>query len=209
MNLIEKLQTRYATKIFDNSKKISSQDLEEIINAFILTPSSYWLQPWKLVIVENQELRECLVEFSYNQKQVTEASHLLVLTRINKIDDNFVDDYLNDITKIRWVNREDLTWYENMMKQSLAYKNTEEKNDWAAKQLYIALGNLMTFLAFKWIDSCPMEWFVNSKYDEILWLDKLWLSSVLVLPIWYRSENDHYAKLQKVRKSSDEIVVIL
>lgn len=207
MNLLESLKTRYATKVFDSSKKISDTDLNEILEAFRLSASSFWLQPWKVIIVENPELREQLLPHSWNQKQVVEASHLLVLARIDKPNNELIEDYLNDIVATRWASREDLKGYEDMMKWFFASMDDQKRNFWATKQVNIALGNLLTFLAYKNIDSCPMEWFIPQKYDEILWLSELWLASELVLPIGYKSSEDKYAWLPKVRFGLDKLVI--
>lgn len=207
MNLLESLKTRYATKVFDSSKKISDTDLNEILEAFRLSASSFWLQPWKVIIVENPELREQLLPHSWNQKQVVEASHLLVLARIDKPNNELIEDYLNDIVATRWASREDLKGYEDMMKWFFASMDDQKRNFWATKQVNIALGNLLTFLAYKNIDSCPMEWFIPQKYDEILWLSEIWLASELVLPIGYKSSEDKYAWLPKVRFGLDKLVI--
>lgn len=207
MNLLESLKTRYATKVFDSSKKISDTDLNEILEAFRLSASSFWLQPWKVIIVENPELREQLLPHSWNQKQVVEASHLLVLARIDKPNNELIEDYLNDIVATRWASREDLKGYEDMMKWFFASMDDQKRNFWATKQVNIALWNLLTFLAYKNIDSCPMEWFIPQKYDEILWLSELWLASELVLPIGYKSSEDKYAWLPKVRFGLDKLVI--
>lgn len=108
MNLLEKLQSRYATKMFDATKKISNQDLEEILEAFRLSASSFGLQPWKVVIVENPETRAQLLPHSWNQNQVVDASHLLVLARIENPGDALIEEYLEDIVKTRGASRVDL-----------------------------------------------------------------------------------------------------
>lgn len=207
MNLLESLKWRYATKVFDKTKKVSQSDLSEILEAFRLSASSFWLQPWKIVVVENPELRQKLLPVSWNQSQVVDASHLLVLARLENVWEDLVEKYLDDIIKTRWVKKEDLAWYENMMKWALNSKTTEERNFWEIKQIYIALWNLLAFLASKQIDSCPMEWFDSKAYDEILWLKQLWLASCVVLPIWYRSEDDKYSQLPKVRFDLKDLVI--
>lgn len=205
--IIENLNWRYATKVFDKNKKVSKEDFETILESFRLTPSSFWLQPWKLIIVENDELREKLVESSWWQRQVADASHLLVLARHNEFWDKDVENYIENTVETRWWEKKDLEWYENMMKWFLSNLSQEQKNIWEEKQIYIALWNLMTTCAVMWIDSCPIEWFSREKYDEILWLKEKWLSSVVVLPIGYRDEeNDKYAKAKKVRYSKEKLV---
>ena len=180
---------------------------EEILEVFRLTPSSFWLEPWKLVIVENPEIREKLQANSWNQSQITKASHLLVFARVKNIDDNYIDAYFDKSVKITWATREQLLGYENMMKWYFSNLNIDSKASWARDQVFLALWNVMHFLAQKQIDSCAIWGFDPSKYDEILELDKLWLASVVVLPIWYRSVDDKYSSKPKVRFSKDEVVI--
>ncbi|MDD5770375.1 MAG: NAD(P)H-dependent oxidoreductase [Candidatus Gracilibacteria bacterium] len=207
MNLLESLKWRYATKVFDKTKKVSQSDLSEILEAFRLSASSFGLQPWKIVVVENPELRQKLLPVSWNQSQVVDASHLLVLARLENVGEDLVEKYLDDIIKTRGVKKEDLAGYENMMKGALNSKTTEERNFWEIKQIYIALGNLLAFLASKQIDSCPMEGFDSKAYDEILGLKQLGLASCVVLPIGYRSEDDKYSQLPKVRFDLKDLVI--
>ena len=206
--IIEKLKNRYATKVFDKTKKISEIDFETILEAFKLTPSSFWLQPWKLIIVENQDIRENLVEHTWNQRQVADASHLLVLCTYTDFWDLHVEKYIDTIVKTRKIwEKKELEWYENMMKWFLKNLPLEMRKSWVENQIYIALWNLINTCAMLWIDDCPIWWFNHEKYDEILWIKEKWLASVVVLPIWYRDENlDKYAKLKKVRFNLDEIV---
>lgn len=205
--LIKKLEWRYATKDFDTTKKVSESDLEEIIEAFRLTPSSFGLEPWKLVIVENPEIREKLQVHSWNQSQITKASHLLVFTRIKNIDNDYIDNYFEKTSKITWATREQLAWYEGMMKWSFSHMDENAKASWARDQVFLALWNVMNLLAQKKIDSCAIWGFDPAKYDEILELDKLGLASVVVLAVWYRSIDDKNAFRPKVRFSKDEIVL--
>lgn len=207
MNLLDSLRWRYATKIFDKTKKVSQADLEEILEAFRLSASSFWLQPWKIVVVENKDLRAKLLPASWNQPQIVDASHLLVLTRLENPNDDLVENYLNDLVKTRAIKREDVAGYEDMMKWFLNSKSVEDRNLWASRQVNIALWNVLAFLASKGIDACPMEWFDPKAYGEILGLDTLWLNAQVVLPIGYRSHDDKYATAPKVRFPLQDIVV--
>lgn len=208
-NIIDSLKWRYATKVFDKNKKISDEDFQKILDSLILTPSSFGLQPWKFVVVENPALREKLVEYSWNQEQVKDASHLIVLARIDEFSDKFIDDYLDSMVSQTWALREDLKGYEDMMKWALLSRPTPALEEWASRQVYIALWNALTVAASLWIDAVPMEGFVPEKYDEILGLKEMGLSSVLVLPLGYRSEEDKYASRPKIRYKEDEVVVRL
>lgn len=209
MNIIDKLNWRYATKAFDTTKKIANEDLNTLIESFRLTPSSFWLQPWKLFVVQSQNVKDSLVEHSWGQPQISDCSELFVLARPTSFGDSNVDEFIDDIVQTRWVSLDDVAGYSDMMKGFLSNLDDDAKKIWMEKQVYIALGNLMTVCADMEIDSCPVEWFVSSKYDEILWLTEKWYASVVVIPVWYRDESDKYASLKKVRFSKDKIVEIM
>jgi len=208
-NIIDSLNWRYACKLFDNTKKVSKEDLEEIIEAFRLSTSAFWIQPWKLIVIENQEIKDSLVEYSWNQPQINTCSHLLVLCRLTEIDDNLVDRYIEKMSEVRETSKEELSWYEQRVKSYINDLSEDWKEYFSTKQVFIALWNLIPVLAIKKIDSCAMAWIINSEYDRILNLKEKWLSSVAVLPIWYRSEDDKYAKLKKVRFDREEVVEII
>lgn len=207
--IINKLNWRYATKAFDSTKKISDEDMNTIQEAFRLTPSSFGLQPWKLIVIKNQDIQDSLVEHSWGQEQISNCSHLLVLCRRNTFWDEDVESFVSDIKQTRSVTQEDVQGYEDMMKWFLWRMDDEDIKNWIDKQIYIALWNLMTVCAEMQIDSCPVEWFIPNKYDEILWLNEKGISSVVVLALWYRSQEDKYSELSKVRFSQDKIIDIV
>jgi nitroreductase len=207
MSIIEKLNKRYATKKFSN-QKLSADKLNTIIEALTLTPSSMGLQPWKFILVENSELRQKLFLHSHKQSQVVDASHLIVLCRYNDIDHEHIEKYAQSIADKRNVDRSSLDGYVKSSLNLIMKMSTEEKITWMEKQLYIALGNLLTVCAIEDVDACPMEGFVNSEYDRELGLSKLGLKSVLACPIGYRDDNDKYAHLAKVRFEKDHLIVL-
>ncbi len=209
MNIIDTLNWRYATKAFDTSKKIENEDLNTLIEAFRLTPSSFGLQPWKLFVVKSQMLKDSLVEHSWNQPQISDCSELFVLARPTSFTESDVDEFVKDIADTRDQSIEDIQWYSDMMKWFLSNMDDDAKKVWIEKQIYIALGNLMTVCAQMEIDSCPVEWFVSAKYDELLWLTDKWYASVVVLPVGYRDNSDKYAAAKKVRYSTDRVVEIM
>lgn len=206
MNIIDSLNWRYATKVFDPNKKVSDTDLKTILEALRLSPSSFGLQLWKFVVVTNQDLKNKLVEQSWGQKQVADCSHLLVLCRPEKVTHEDVDHYVNDIAKTRGVSEGTLTGYGNMMKTVIDNLKEDQLKAWLEKQIYIALGVLHTVCADLKIDSCPMEGFVAGSYDEILGFTQKGLKTVVVCPIGYRSSDDKYASLKKVRFPLNEVV---
>ena len=206
MKYTDNLEWRYATKAFDNTKKIEAETLDEILKAANLTASSYGLQPFRIVHVKNEELRKELVGHSWNQTQVADASDLLVIAIEKNIDEEFIDKFINNIVETRKIDAKSLEGYKNMMMGITQYdEDTHDK--WAANQAYIVLGNILSACAHYKIDSCPMEGIVKEKYDELLGLDKLNLKSVVACPIGYRSEKDDYQHYPKVRRPHQEFIV--
>ena len=204
MNIIEKLNWRYATKKFDSSYKLNESEIELVKSVIQLSPASYGLQPYKVLIVTNPEVREKLKEVSWNQPQITDSSALLVFVRNKIVDENEVDSFIENIVNTRGVQKQILEQYESMMKHAVSSQTDEQKGVWVEKQVYLALGNLLTSLSVIGVDSCPMEGFDKSKYDEILGLtDK---TTVVVCPIGKRDESDDYQHYKKVRKSTNDLL---
>ncbi|TDE50045.1 NAD(P)H-dependent oxidoreductase [Flavobacterium sp. GT3P67] len=200
---------RYATKKFDAAKKISAEDLNILKEAIRLSSSSYGLQPYKVIIVENPELRANLQPAAWGQSQIVEASHLIVFANETKIDDSAIDDYLKNMSEIRNTPIEALAGYGAFMKSKITALTAEEKNIWTAKQTYLALGNLLNAAAELKIDVTPMEGFVPAQINEILGLDKLNLNASLMATIGYRHEEDATQFYKKVRKSHEELFITL
>ena len=210
MGTIEKLHNRYACKKFDSTKKLSQDQLEIAKEALRLAPSSYGAQPFKYVIVENPEVRAALVEHSWGQQQVKDASHLFVLCYdVNGLNEAGVNNFMQLVADTRGQKVEDLKGFRDMVLNTANALSDEQKENWQSRQLYIALGQLMAVLAIEGIDSCPMEGFVNEKYDEILGLKEKGLKSVVTIPVGFRAEDDHYAGAPKVRKPQDEMFEII
>ena len=199
--LIEDLNWRYATKKFDPTKKISVDDLEIIKESLRLVPSSYGLQPLKFLFIEDVNLRQQLKEKSFNQTQITDASHLLVICAQTKITEEYIDNYLERISQTRAVSTETISGFGTYMKKQILPLKNEYIADWNAKQAYIALGHLLHTCASLRIDATPMEGFQKEAYDEILKLEQQGLQSILVCPMGYRSSEDMNQKLVKVRRS--------
>lgn len=203
--VIERLQWRYATKQFDSNKKIDDATWTAIEDSLVLTPSSFGMQPWKFFVVTDDGLRQQLLEHSWKQAQVVDASHLVVLAIKKGVDDAEVDRYISYSASVQGIAAENLEGFGKMIKGFLANPQLD-LNEWAAKQVYIALGQLMATAAMMGVDACPMEGFAPPKYDEILGLDKLGYASVLVCPMGYRHADDKYATQAKVRYPKAEIV---
>jgi nitroreductase / dihydropteridine reductase len=209
MDTIKQLEWRYATKKFDKTKKLSASKLNILKQAFNLTATSFGLQTISLVVVSNPEVRTLLVEHAYRQSQVLDASHLLVICIKETIEDKDVNDYFDNIRAIRDTSETILSPYRKNLINTMQRMTVTEQQQWSINQAYIALGNLMTVCAVEGIDSCPMEGFVPSKYDEILNLKALGLKSVLLLPVGYRAEDDMFSGFLKVRKNIEDTVIEL
>jgi nitroreductase len=200
---------RYATKKFDAAKKISASDLDFLKEAVRLSASSYGLQLYKVIIVENPELRAQLLPAAFGQTQVTDASHLFVIASQMNIGNTEIDAYLKNASEIRNLPIEALSGYGGFMKGTINAMSEDIKSNWTAKQTYLALGNLLNAAAELNIDSTPMEGFNPAKFNEILGLDKLNLDTVLVVPVGYRHEDDATQHLKKVRKSNEDLFITL
>ncbi|MGB0982233.1 MAG: NAD(P)H-dependent oxidoreductase [Winogradskyella sp.] len=209
MSIIKQLKWRYATKKFDANKQITDTSLTLLKEAFNLTALSYGLQTLKLVIIKDKTKRQQLLELSFGQRQVVEASHLLILCIQNKIDEEDVEQHFEVIKTIRQTPDTVLDPFKAQLNAKIKDMPKAKKADWATKQAYIALGNLMTVCAIEGIDSCPMEGFLPKAYDKALGLDKLGLNAVLLLPVGYRAEDDMFANLKKVRKPLSETIIEL
>lgn len=207
MSILENLKWRYATKKFDSTYQLSESELNTIKEVIQLSPASFGLQPYKVLIVTNPEIREQLKAVSWNQPQVTDASALLVFVKNKNVDESEVDLFVENIINTRGVTKEMLAEYEGMMKHAVSSQTDDQKSNWVEKQIYLAVGNLLTSLSVLGIDSCPMEGFDRGQYDSILGLTET--SSVIVCPIGKRDESDEYQNYPKVRKSTDDLFEII
>lgn len=205
--VINQLNWRLATKSFDPVKKISDTDFDLLLEALRLTPSSYGLQPWKFVVVKNPEIRKKLQAAAYGQKQVVEASHLVVLCAKTSLGQKDVDDYIQTTIKVRSLKFEDLASFKEMLSGFIANKDKNELQSWAIKQVYIALGNLLTTCAVVGVDSCPMEGFDSRAYDQILGLEKLGVTAAVICPVGYRLKDAPEINNKKVRFPKGDIIV--
>lgn len=206
--LVTQLKWRYATKQFDPSRKISAQDWAALEESLILSPSSFGLQPWKFILVQDPKVRESLLPASWGQKQVVDCSHYVVLAIQKKFGEAGIDSFLKRTIEVRGGSLDKLNGYRDMMIGALVKGPTGARiDDWSARQVYIALGNLMTSAAMLDIDACPMEGFEPAKYDEILGLGKLGLASTVACALGYRAGTDKYASLPKVRYQANELFI--
>jgi len=207
--LLDNLNWRYATKKFDASKKISSADLNTLKEAVRLAASSYGLQPYKVIIVENPEIREQLKAAAYGQTQITDASQLFIFANDLNAGAESVDAYIKNISETRGVPADALAGFSDMMKGTIANLSQEAKNIWTAKQTYIALGTLLAAAAELKIDATPMEGFNPAAFNEILGFDKLGLNASVIATVGYRHDEDDTQHYKKVRKSHEELFITI
>ncbi|PWH81268.1 NAD(P)H-dependent oxidoreductase [Brumimicrobium oceani] len=205
MKLIEGLKWRYAVKKYDTAKKVTPQDIDTIKQAIQLSASSYGLQPYKVLEVTNPELREKLKPLSWNQAQITEASHLFIFCHSIALSDEEVEDSIKFRAEVREIELEKLIGYGDFVKGKLHEKSKEELFHWSAKQAYLGLANAMNACAELKIDSSPIEGFEIGEVNELLGLEKEGLSAGVMLAVGYRHAEDGVQHLNKFRKSIDTL----
>ena len=205
LDYIEQLNWRYATKKFDSSKQVSESNMEKLLDAIQLSASSYGMQPYEVMVVKDQETRKKLHPAAFEQPQILDANYVLVFTANTKIDEAYLDRYLNNIAETRNMSLDDLSGMKDMIMGSIISRTNAEKVEWASKQAYIALGNLLSAAAYYQIDVCPMEGFNPSEFDDILKLSDKDLTSVVIATVGYRHEDDGLQNAKKVRKPKGEL----
>ncbi len=203
---IDKLKWRYATKQFDPTQKIDSETWGKVEESLILTPSSFGLQPWKFIVITDDAVKQSLLPHSWGQPQVTDCSHLVVLAARSPITEAEVTEFINLTATTRGVTPEALDAYKGMMLGFLSHMDDDTRTEWAKNQVYIALGQLMSTAAAIGLDACPMEGIVPAEYDKILNLEEQGYTTVLACPMGFRSAQDKYPELAKVRYTADKLI---
>jgi nitroreductase / dihydropteridine reductase len=207
MKLSEALQWRYATKRM-NGERVPAEKLEAILEAIQLSPSSMGLQPYNVILIDDEATKASLKAAAYNQPQITEASHLLVFAAWEDITAENVDFYLQEIIQTRNVSAESLEAFKAALMGIVTGRTKEQKYEWAARQSYIAFSNAITAAAFEKVDATPMEGFVPAEVDRILGLEKKGLRSVTILALGFRDEkNDYMVSQKKVRRAKEVLFV--
>lgn len=204
--VIDALKWRYATKQFDTEKKVSDSDMDTLLEAMRLAPSSLGLQPWRAYVITDTKIREQLKAAAWNQPQLTEASHIVVFAARKNIDETYIDSYLKEVIKQRGQKWEDVQGYRTMLLGSINGKTPEMLFQWNARQAYISLGVLLETASLMKIDACPMEGFDTAQFDTILKLNETDYRTVVIAAVGYRSTADKYALAQKVRFAKDVII---
>ncbi len=209
--LLEALNSRYATKVFDENKLLLPEDEETIKEILRLTPTSLWLQLHRYIIVKDKKLREKLKEASFWKQQITWSSLLVVFAVKTGFWKHDIQKYLDKLQEVRWVDDEKKESIMDRISTFILEDNEkywiENYEEWQTRQAYIALWNIITSLSLMWLDSCPIEWLNPIEYDKILGLREKWLKTKVALAIWYRSEDDGYQNEKKVRYSQEEMFI--
>jgi len=208
--LLTALEWRYATKVFDPNKKISTDLWQALERALVLSPSSYGLQPYRFLVIHDSAKRAALLPHSWNQKQVVDCSHYIVFTARTKMTEADIDRFLALTGQVRNLPTEALSAYRGMMMGDLVTgPRGKIAHEWAIRQAYIALGNLMTCAAVLGVDACPMEGIVPGEYDRVLGLENSDYATVVCCALGYRSANDKYAGLAKVRYPATDLIRVV
>jgi nitroreductase len=198
--LLDALHWRYATKVFDATRKIPAETWTAIEQALLLSPSSFGLQPYRFLVVTDPKVRETLLPFSWNQRQVVDASHLVVFAARVRVTEAEVDHFIARVSSVRGVPADSLAAYRGMMLGDLVNgPRSKVAHEWAARQAYIALGNLLTCAALLGVDACPIEGFDPPEYERVLGLQAWEFKAVVACALGYRAATDHYAAATKVR----------
>lgn len=204
------LDWRYATKRFSADKKIPEADWQVLQEALVKAPSSYGLQPWKFLVVQNPEIREKLKPVSWNQTQVTDASHYVVFLYKEKLDVEHIEKYIHRLVEVRQVSEESVAGYKDMMITNLVKGPRSQTIDvWAQRQSYIAMVFLMETAALLKIDSCPLEGIEPKEYDKILNLEGTGWKTIAAVALGYRHDEDKYQSTPKVRFPAENVVKLI
>ena len=205
--IIEKLNWRYATKKFNTERKISPEDWQALEQSLVLSPSSFGQQPWKFYVIRNAELRKQLQQHAWDQSQVVDASHLVVLAIKKNVNNDDVDRYLNKVMEVRHTPKDKLARMEQAIKGFLNDPPFPfDVDNWSTRQVYLALGFLIYSAALLDIDACPMEGFKPDKFDEVLGLQDKGYASKVICALGYRSSEDRLAEMAKVRYETEAVV---
>jgi nitroreductase len=208
--LLAALEWRYATKVFEPGKKIPAGTWQALERALVLSPSSYGLQPYRFLLINDPAKRAELLSHSWNQKQVVDCSHYIVFTARTKMTGADVDQFVALVSRTRKLPAESLGSFRSMMIGDLVNgPRSKTAHEWATRQAFIALGNLLTSAAVLGVDACPMEGFVPAEYDRVLGLENSDYASVVCCALGYRSANDKYASLVKVRYDKADLVRVV
>jgi len=205
--VLSALEWRYACKVFDREREIPAEMWEVLEQSLVLTPSSFGLQPWKFLVIRDADLKKRLVPHAWNQRQVADCSHLVVMATHRVMPEEHIDTNIQRMMEVRGGTPEALLGFRQMV---AGFRQSGEEQGWlgawAKQQAYIALGQFMLAAALLRIDTCPMEGFVPAKFDEVLGLAGGEYTTSVLCPAGYRSEDDKYGVLPKVRFEQKDVI---
>lgn len=205
--LLVQLNWRYATKVFDPEEKIHEATMEALEDSLVLSPSSFGLQPWKFIIVEDQAVKEQLLPLSWHQPQTRDCSHFVVMAYNDSFELSEIDRYLKATVEARGGDISDHDGLKRVMAGFIQRSiDGATIDDWCKNQVYIALGQLMASAAVLGIDACPMEGINPPEFDKVLGLENSGFKTLVACALGYRDESDKYAILPKIRYPKDEII---
>lgn len=208
MSFIDQLNWRYATKRMISDKIVPQEKIDEIVEAIRLSATSYGLQPFNLVVIQDKALLQKIQPIAYNQPQIGEASALMVFAVWDKATTERIDTFFHLLSTERGIPAEALAGYKGMVSSTVNGMDEATAFGWMSKQAYIGLGTGLAAAAIAEVDSCPMEGFNNAGLDELLDLSAKGLKSVAVLAVGYRdADNDPTAHAKKVRTPTEDFVV--
>jgi len=208
MNIIDALNWRYAVRRF-SEQRLDDDKIRDLLAATCLSATSYGLQPYRIVVVDDVETRKQLLPYAMGQDKVVDCSHLVVLAVQSTIDDGLIDRYISSVAEVRGVSLDQLQGLADHIKAVFAGKSHEQKKAWAHQQAYIALGTLLTAAAVMKVDSCPMTGFEAEGFDHVLGLTEMGLASSVICALGTRHHEDVSAYLPKVRYSQSEMVMVV
>ena len=204
--LLHALRWRYATKQFDASRRIPANIWDTLEESLVLTPSSFGLQPWKFLVIQDPEVRMKLSPESWKQPQVTEASHYVVLTARTDLTAADIDAWIERMSEVQGTDMAALAPLKGMIQGFAQAMSQEERHAWNVRQVYIALGQLMASAAALGIDACPMEGISASGYDHVLGLVGSGYATAVACALGYRADTDKYAGIPKARFDRSQLV---
>ena len=204
--LLTQLNWRYATKKFDPARKVPAEHWNVLEQALILTPSSYGLEPWHFLVITSQVVKESLLPAAYGQRQVADASHVVVFTVRKNVDPPYVEKFIQRVSQVRGVPLEKLEGYKGMMLGAIKQMGPQGVDQWSSRQVYIALGFLLQSAALLGIDVCPMEGISAAQVDQILGLEAKGLSTLAIATVGYRAADDAAANHKKIRFSAEDVL---
>jgi len=208
--LLTQLNWRYATKKFNPEKKISEKDWHVLTESLRLSASSYGLQPWKFIVVQNQDIRKILRPLSWNQSQIEECSHLVVFTTLKSMTSEYIDKFIQKTADVRDGSVEKLAGYRDLMVNNLVNGPKKDTiHDWAQRQAYIAMGSLLCSAALLHVDTCAIEGLDPLAYDKVLGLENSDYATVAVVALGYRHSEDVYQHAKKVRFDHDDVITTI